>query len=106
MPTDSFKGLRVLVHDPEEFPAVGERGFIVGPGMETQVAVTATDTFSAEVLRAFAAKRRGCYFSDEFPLKYYKEYSRSSCVLECENNYIHEKCGCVPYYAPGTVHIV
>ncbi|CAG7826654.1 unnamed protein product [Allacma fusca] len=101
VPTDSFKGLRVLVHDPEEFPAVGERGFIVGPGMETQVAVTATDTFSAEVLRAFTAERRGCYFSDEFPLKYYKEYSRSSCVLECENNFIFEKCNCVPYYAPG-----
>ncbi len=89
------------MHHPEVFPSVGEKGFLVGPGMETQVSVTGTDTYSTDALRAFNAHRRGCYFSDEFPLKYYKEYSRSSCVVECENQFIFDECNCVPYYSPG-----
>ena len=101
VPTDSFKGLRVLVHDPDEFPNVGERGLIVGPGMENQIAITGTDIVSNEILRNFAATRRGCYFSDEFPLKYYSEYSRSSCVVECESEFIYNECQCTPYYLPG-----
>ena len=101
VPTDSFKGLRVFVHDPDEFPAVGERGFIVGPGMENQVTVTGTDIYSEDILRNFSPMRRGCYFTDEFPLKYYHEYSRSSCVIECESEFINRECQCTPYYSPG-----
>lgn len=101
VPTDSFKGLRVLVHDPDDFPNVGERGMIIGPGMENQISITGTDIVSNEILRNFAAARRGCYFSDEFPLKYYSEYSRSACVVECETEFIYNECQCTPYYLPG-----
>ncbi|XP_021959702.1 pickpocket protein 28 [Folsomia candida] len=105
IPTDSFKGLRVFVHNADDFPAVAERGYIVGPGMETQVGVTAVDTYSGDVLRGFSAKTRGCFFPDEFPLKFYKEYSRSACIVECETEFVFQECQCVTYFSPGNYSV-
>ncbi|XP_035716749.1 pickpocket protein 28 [Folsomia candida] len=105
IPTDSFKGLRVFVHNADDFPAVAERGYIVGPGLETQIGVTAVDTYSGDVLRGFSAKTRGCFFPDEFPLKFYKEYSRSACIVECETEFVFQECQCVTYFSPGNYSV-
>lgn len=91
------------MHGPDEFPAVGEKGFLVGPGQETQIGVTAIDTYSADALKDMRLSNRMCRFADEFPLDYSKEYSRSSCVIQCEHQYILEQCGCVPFYSPAAV---
>jgi len=72
--------------------------------METQIGVTATDTYSKNVLRGFSATTRGCFFPEEFPLKFYNEYSRSACVVECETEFINQECQCVTYYSPGKLH--
>jgi len=73
----------------------------VGPGKETQIGVTAIDTYSAEALRLFKAENRECYFSNEINLDYHTEYSRSACIAECQSNMILQQCNCVPYYSPG-----
>lgn len=97
--------MKIYVHGPDEFPAVGEKGFLVGPGQETQIGVTAIDTYSADALRDMRLENRMCRFANEFPLKYYKEYSRSSCVIQCEHEYILQQCGCVPFYSPAAADI-
>lgn len=63
-----------MVHNADDFPSVSERGYIVGPGMETQIGVTAVDTYSGDVLRGFSAKTRGCFFPDEFPVSRFLNY--------------------------------
>ncbi len=30
-----FDGFKVLVHSPEEFADISDRGFVIGPGFET-----------------------------------------------------------------------
>ncbi|CAL8109748.1 unnamed protein product [Orchesella dallaii] len=105
VPTDSFKGLRILVHNADDFPAVAERGLVVGPGMENQIAVTAVETYSAQVLHEFSSATRGCFFPNEFPLNFYTEYSRSACVVECETEFISRECGCARYFAPGNYSV-
>jgi len=94
--------LQMFVHGSEEFGAVKEKGFVVAPGMETQIAVTATHTYSAPVLEIFSPKNRECYFPNELPLRYHSHYSRSSCIIECETEFIYRECNCVPYFSPGT----
>lgn len=37
-----FEGFKVLVHHPEEFPNVRDRGFVLGPGKEMFAQVKAT----------------------------------------------------------------
>jgi amiloride-sensitive sodium channel len=75
----------------------------VGPGKETQVGVTAIDTYSADAVLKFKPENRECFFGTEQPLNYHKEYSRSACVIECESDIILKECNCVPYYSPGKV---
>ena len=41
LPSSYFEGFKVLVHHPEDYPAVKEKGFAVGPGTETFIAVDA-----------------------------------------------------------------
>jgi len=92
----------VYIHNGDDFPAVAEKGYIVGPGKETQIGVTAIDTYSRTTLKKFRPETRGCLFPDEFPLKFYKKYTRSSCVVECETEFVHQECKCATYFNPGT----
>ena len=39
-----FEGFKVLVHHPEDFPEVKDKGFVVGPGQEMFVSVDAHGT--------------------------------------------------------------
>ena len=79
-----FEGWKVLVHHPEDFPAVKEKGFAVSPGTETFVAVDAFDVISTDDIRDIDVEKRHCYFDDEIQLDYFNKYTRSSCMVECQ----------------------
>lgn len=97
----SFVGSKVLVHHPEDFPLVRDRGFVIGPGQEVFVGVDGADVYSTLDAKTVDAIKRKCYFRDERTLDYYTNYTRSNCLLECSFKFIKSVCGCVPYYFPN-----
>ena len=54
-------------------------------------------------------RRRKCVKAnesmDDLPeaqrLKAFKQYDRTSCLLECRANLMQDECGCLPYYYPN-----
>ena len=45
-----------------------------------------------------------CATEDAVPLKYHQgPYTENQCYLECETDYIVEKCGCRHFYMPGII---
>lgn len=44
--------------------------------------------------------RRGCLFSYERYLKFFKIYTKSNCEVECITNYTLSECGCVKFHMP------
>ncbi len=42
-----FEGFKVLVHNPDEFPQVKQKGFVIGPGKEMFAAVDAFGTLKS-----------------------------------------------------------
>lgn len=65
-----------------------------------------TFIFSAKVssysedFRKFSPEKRGCYFSNERKLKYFKAYTEKNCLDECLSNYTLQTCGCVKFSMP------
>ncbi|XP_057370231.1 pickpocket protein 28-like [Daphnia carinata] len=97
-----FDGFKVLLHSPEEFPDVSHRGFVIGLGTETFVAVKATTSFYAdEVARQVSPNKRQCYVEGEKKLKYFQRYSRSACSVECDTQMMEDRCHCRPFFFKG-----
>ena len=92
---------QVLIHHPEEFSQVRDRGFVLGPGTEVFVGVDGSTVYSTAGARAVSSIKRKCYFHDEKLLGYYTNYTRSNCLMECAFKYTKEICGCVPYFYPS-----
>lgn len=45
-------------------------------------------------------KERQCYFSDEYPLEYFRYYTRRNCEMECDAKFLLAECNCIPYHMP------
>jgi len=81
---DNFHGFPIIVEDNTKFPMTGFSGKRVRPGYENNIEVTAISLKADDEIRKYDPKDRKCYFPDEFQLKMHKNYSRSSCIFECE----------------------
>ena len=90
-----------MIHHPQDFPLVRDRGFVIGPGQELFAGVDGAHVYSTSEARAVSAKKRKCYFDDEKSLDYFTNYTRSNCLLECSFKFIKSVCGCVPYFYPS-----
>jgi acid-sensing ion channel, other len=42
--------------------------------------------------------RRGCYFANEKPLKFFKKFTKNNCRSECLANKTMAVCGCTQFY--------
>ena len=83
----------MLVHRRNEFPNLDDFGIELEPGTHTPIRLGVTDMISL-----------GAPYGDcgTTPLKYFDtEYTETKCYLECETDYIIEKCGCQNFYMPG-----
>ena len=102
--TDSFLGVPVLVDGKDKFPLVRRLGIIARPGFKNSIAINALDIKGLDEIRKHSPSKRKCYFPDEFKLDMHKNYSRPSCIFECELKFaakclstckeINETCDC------------
>ncbi|ELU07294.1 hypothetical protein CAPTEDRAFT_195930 [Capitella teleta] len=90
-------GIRLLVHDPYEFPLVEASGIAIGPGMETFLSVSETK------IKKMPPPYGGstCVDTNDVnfknPLKYFNEYSQSRCTQDCFMDYVVRECECVVF---------
>ena len=104
--TSFYKGWKVHVHDPSEFPEVKKKGILVGVGQEVSVSVTAEVTVADEKVRGMSPERRNCLLKPEvetdlYAMKMFNEYKKSSCLLECQAEELIKRYQCLPYYLPS-----
>lgn len=91
---DDSTGFYVFVHAPGYVPYIGTyRGFTVSAGQKTEVSISKTDVY------LLTPPYGEC--NDHVTLKLFDEYSRESCLIECETNSAIEFCGCKAEYMPG-----
>ena len=104
--TSFYKGWKVHVHDPAEFPEVKKKGILVGVGQEVSISVTAEVTEADDQVRGMAPRRRKCLLrpeidTDLYEMKMFNEYKKSSCLLECQAEELIKRYQCLPYYMPS-----
>ena len=105
---DGFKGFATVVDGTDQFPLTFQKSFLIQPGYENSVALSAVNIKADDEIRPVPSNKRGCYFSNEHPLKLHKKYTYSNCVLECSLDYTIDVLnrsnksngGCTPWFYP------
>ena len=91
---DDSTGFYVFIHDPGYVPYIGAyQAFTVPAGKRTQVGITRT------TYNLFQPPYGDC--NDHVVLALFDDYTRESCLMECETVSAVEYCGCKAEYMPG-----
>ena len=95
------------------------QGFVIRPGHENLVAMGAVSTIADDEIISVPAKKRNCYFQEEYKLELHRWvmemlvvlviillprlYSQSGCVFECKMAMGRAKTigGCTPWFYPS-----
>lgn len=98
-----FLGVRAAIKGKNQFPIISRDSFLIRPGHETYVAITATHTTAEENLRQLPVSTRKCYYEDEFFLQLFRSYSVKNCWMESLTNFSRaaNPSGCVPWNFPS-----
>ncbi|XP_046736820.1 sodium channel protein Nach-like [Diprion similis] len=93
-------GLKVILHDPYDYPDRNAASKLIRMDEETFLSVTPEVTYSTNDVRNLPLSKRSCIFSDEGEdlIAPPGNYSYHNCLSICRLQTIWEKCGCIPYY--------
>lgn len=99
----SIIGYKVAIHLTGDLPTIlSSNQFIRIPiNQETLVTFEPKVMRTADSLQSYTPNDRGCFFSYEGTLKYFKEYTQRNCELECLTDHTLRNCGCVKFSMPS-----
>ncbi|RZB40383.1 ASC domain containing protein [Asbolus verrucosus] len=95
-----LEGFRVMIHSPLDMPRLSKHYFRVPLDRAVVVAIQPNLIATSDSIKKYSSETRNCYTSTERRLKYFKVYSQSNCMLECQTNYTLNMCGCVNFFMP------
>ena len=90
---------KLFVGEPAQFPMMLDKSLQVQPGREHFVDLSAKVVATNDI-RHISPEARGCLFTDEGDLEFYKSYTFSNCRLECRIKEAEKIHGCIPWYLP------
>jgi len=96
----NHKNIDIRIHLPNEIPTLFHQRLYQEHTHAQRILINARVIKAHPSLKSYTPDARGCYFSDEWPLQFFKTYTKYHCYLECLTNYVLEKCGCVAFYMP------
>ena len=107
---DNFRGFVTMVDGRGSYPLTARQSFLVKPGRDNYVAITALRVVAEDGIKPIEPHDRRCKFPDETPLEVHQKYSQSNCLLECSIQYAREmmrrnasvNAACTPWYYPRT----
>ena len=104
---DNFRGFVSIVDGAADYPLTQRKGFLIRPGRENNVAISAYQVISDNNVRNVDPSKRSCYFEDENPLNMYQNYTYTNCILECAIGFVRKKMlletgqSCTPWFYPS-----
>ncbi len=99
----NFNGIQAAVSNRDNFPVMITDSFLIGPGRETHVEVSAQrSSATADLKSSVEPEMRNCYFDDEFALNTFSAYTMTNCWVECLINLSRAEAPdkCVPWNFP------
>ena len=90
---------KLFLGEPAQFPMMRDKSIHLQPGREHFVDLSAS-VVATNGIRHISPEARGCLFTDEGDLEFYKSYTFSNCRLECMIKGAEEKLKCIPWYLP------
>ena len=106
---NGYKGFKALIHNAQEFPEVGGKGFAIGSGKEVFVGIGAQYITATEEVEYMSYERRNCIKKDEavpgVEMVVFANYDEKACLMECNAKRLDKECGCLPYYYPNFEHV-
>ena len=94
-----FSAFNLFIGQPAQFPMMRDKSIRLEPGREHFVDLSAT-VVATDGIKDILPEARGCLFTDEGSLEFYKSYTFSNCRLECAIRKAEEKHKCIPWYLP------
>ncbi|KAM7349888.1 pickpocket protein 28-like isoform 2-T3 [Cochliomyia hominivorax] len=89
-------GFKISLHNPIDTPYVKETGLSVALGVQTSFRVTTIKEGAVSTLRSSVTpKERQCFYTDEYPLHYFRHYTRRNCEMECDAHFMLDECNCL-----------
>ncbi|KAL1492021.1 hypothetical protein ABEB36_012525 [Hypothenemus hampei] len=96
----SLQGFKVILHTPSTVPRLRQEHFYLPANTAVIAAIKPVVVSTSENFKKFSPEKRNCYFENENPLRYFKEYTQSNCELDCLTRYTLYWCRCVAFYMP------
>ena len=90
---------KLFIGEPAQFPMILDNSLPLQPGRTHSVDLKAT-VVSTNGIRGIEPEARGCFFTDESNLEFYKGYTFSNCRLECSILDAEKMHKCVPWHLP------
>lgn len=98
----AVQGFKIILHSPDELPQVSKYFYRVSLDQDVLITVQPQMiTTKDRNLRKYKPEQRGCYFSSDRSLKFFKSYNQRNCDLECNANFTLQSCGCVGFSMPS-----
>ena len=97
---------KMFVGEPAQFPMMLDKSFPLQPGREHFVDLCAT-LVTTNGIKHISPEDRGCLFTDESDLDFYKGYTFTNCRLECGIKEAEKEHNCIPWHLPkvGLVYL-
>lgn len=93
-----LEGLRIIVHNSDEFPRSGDQIFFVNYNEVIDAFASVEMSMIDDNLKKWKPEKRNCYLNGERNLKYFKKYTKNNCIDECRSEKMFKACDCVPFH--------
>ena len=94
-----YSAFSLFVGHSSQFPTIRDKSIQLEAGKEHFVDLSAT-VVTTKSIREILPEARGCLFTDESDLEFYKSYTYSNCRLECQIKLAEQKHKCIPWHLP------
>ena len=94
-----YGAFSLFVGHSSQFPTIRDKSIQLEAGKEHFVDLSAT-VVTTKSIREILPEARGCLFTDESDLEFYRSYTYSNCRLECQIKLAEQKHKCIPWHLP------
>lgn len=97
----AFDGYSITFHLPNEMPSIRKNVFYFSAKNYGKFWTRSIFIDTAPELYDYDPHLRQCFFNSEHKLRFYRQYTKNNCELECLVNFTHSRCGCVHFAMPS-----
>lgn len=93
-------GFRISLHSPDKLPNLPDEFIHIPVEQDIFISVKPMMITTSNGLRRYSPEKRGCFFTTERKLRFFRIYNQQNCENECLANFTKAHCGCVRFSMP------